>query len=108
VAMTSLWRSGIIQRDAHRSMACRRAVRFAAPLSRPLCRSLTMAATVRAIDEDVGAWPTFIDVSAVMLVLISLTGLLLIYFVHKHRLAGLLALTAGAMLSFGVYWLLVP
>ena len=59
--------------------------------------------------RDSGAgWRIFIDVSAVMLVLISFTGLLLIYFVHKHRLAGLLALTAGAMLSFGVYWLLVP
>jgi uncharacterized protein len=53
-------------------------------------------------------WSVVIDVSAVLLVFIALTGLLLIWFVHKHRFAGLLALAGGAMVTFCVYRLFVP
>jgi hypothetical protein len=59
--------------------------------------------------RDTGpGWSIVIDVSAALLAFIALTGLLLIYFVHRHRVAGLLALAAGATLTIGMYWLLVP
>ena len=59
--------------------------------------------------RDTGrSWKMVIDVSAGLLVFIALSGLLLIYFVHRHRFAGLLALAAGAALSFGVFRLFVP
>src|SRR3569832_2821291 len=41
--------------------------------------------------RDTGAiWKAVIDVSAGLLTFISLTGLVLIYFIHKHRLAGII------------------
>ena len=59
--------------------------------------------------RDTGAgWKVFIDVSAILLVFVSLTGLVLIWFVHKHRLAGLLFLLAGGVLSYVVYAFWVP
>jgi uncharacterized protein len=54
------------------------------------------------------AWKWFIDVSAVLLVFVSLTGLVLIWFVHRHRVAGLMALTAGAVLACLIYAIWVP
>jgi uncharacterized protein len=54
--------------------------------------------------RDTGAvWRAAIDVSAGLLVLISLSGLILIWFVHRHRLAGLLLLVCGAVVSALVY-----
>ena len=59
--------------------------------------------------RDTGAvWRAGIDLSAGLLVLISLTGLVLIYFVHKHRLAGIVLLLAGGALSFLAYFAWVP
>ena len=59
--------------------------------------------------RDTGrSWKLLIDISAGLLTFIALSGLLLIYFVHRHRFAGLLALAAGAALSFGLYRLFVP
>ena len=72
---------------------------------------LGLAAIVNDLHKgrDTGApWRAFIDVSAVMLVLISLTGLVLIYFVHKHRVGGLLVLAAGVVLSVALFWWFVP
>jgi len=58
--------------------------------------------------RDTGAgWKAFIDVSAILLVFVSLTGLVLIWFVHKHRAAGLLLLGAGGVLSYLVFALWV-
>jgi uncharacterized protein len=51
-----------------------------------------------------GVWKDVIDVSAVLLTLISLTGLILIYYIHKHRLAGVILLVAGAALA-GVFFM---
>jgi hypothetical protein len=48
-------------------------------------------------------WRVFIDVSAILLVFVSLTGLVLIWFVHKHRVAGLIVLAAGGVVSYLVY-----
>ena len=59
--------------------------------------------------RDTGAtWTWVIDVSAALLVFIALSGLVLLYFVHKHRVAGALALTAGAVVLYGVYLIFVP
>jgi hypothetical protein len=59
--------------------------------------------------RDTGStWRVAIDVSAGLLVFIALSGLVLLYFVHKHRVAGALALVAGAMIAFGVYRIFVP
>jgi uncharacterized protein len=53
-------------------------------------------------------WNTIIDVSAVLMTLVSLTGLLLIFFLQKKRLSGLLALGAGAALCYLAYLAWVP
>jgi uncharacterized protein len=59
--------------------------------------------------RDAGpGWKIFIDVSASLLVFISLTGLILLWFVHRHRTAGLLALVAGSLLVGLIYATLVP
>ena len=59
--------------------------------------------------RDSGAvWKAVIDVSAGLLTFISLTGLILIYYIHKHRLAGVILLVAGAMLAGMLYMVWVP
>ena len=53
-------------------------------------------------------WKTVIDISAGLLTFISLTGLILIYYIHKHRLAGVILLVAGAALAGVLYMMAVP
>jgi hypothetical protein len=53
-------------------------------------------------------WKAAIDVSAALLVFISATGLILLYFVHKYRLAGVILFGAGALASYFVYVIWVP
>jgi len=53
-------------------------------------------------------WKAVIDISAGLLTFISLTGLILIYYIHKHRLAGVILLVAGATLAGGLYMIWVP
>ena len=55
-----------------------------------------------------GVWKGAIDVSAGLLVFISLTGLILLYFVHKYRLAGIILFGAGALATYIVYVVWVP
>ena len=55
-----------------------------------------------------GVWKAVIDISAALLVFISLTGLILLYFVHKYRLAGMILLGAGALTAYLVYVVWVP
>ena len=55
-----------------------------------------------------GVWKAAIDVSAGLLVFISATGLILLYFVHKYRLAGVILFGAGALVSWFVYIIWVP
>jgi uncharacterized protein len=55
-----------------------------------------------------GVWKAAIDVSAALLVFISATGLILLYFVHKYRLAGVILFGAGALASYFVYVIWVP
>ena len=54
------------------------------------------------------AWKVAIDLSAVLLVLISITGLILLYFVHKYRLAGAILGASGALAGYIVYAVWVP
>jgi hypothetical protein len=59
--------------------------------------------------RDTGdAWKLLIDVSASMLALISLTGLLMLCFMHRHRSAGLVLLGLGAAIVYAGYLAWVP
>jgi hypothetical protein len=59
--------------------------------------------------RDTGpVWSAVIDLAAAILVFISLTGLILLYFVHKYRLAGVILLGAGALASYVTYAIWVP
>jgi hypothetical protein len=54
--------------------------------------------------RDTGhGWSVFIDVSAILLTLISLTGLILLLFLRRRRLAGLLVAAGGLLVAFLMY-----
>lgn len=54
--------------------------------------------------RDTGsAWSVFIDIAALLLVVVSLTGLLLLLFLRKRRLSGLLIALAGLIISWLIY-----
>ena len=55
-----------------------------------------------------GVWSIAIDVCAALLVFVSATGLVLLYFVHKYRLSGVVLLAAGALVSYLTYAIWVP
>lgn len=48
-------------------------------------------------------WSAVIDFSAALMTLVALTGLTLIFFLHKRRFSGLVLLAAGALLCFLFY-----
>jgi hypothetical protein len=59
--------------------------------------------------RDAGhGWSVVIDVSAVVLTLVSLTGLLLLFFVYKRRVSGLILAAAGAVVCWLVWLRYVP
>jgi hypothetical protein len=59
--------------------------------------------------RDTGsAWSKIIDVSAGLMTLISLTGLVLIFFLQKRRMPGLIAVGIGVVLCLIVYFVWVP
>jgi hypothetical protein len=54
--------------------------------------------------RDTGdAWRVFIDISAVLLVLISLTGILLLLYLRRRRLPGLVVAALGTVLGWLIY-----
>jgi uncharacterized protein len=53
------------------------------------------------------AWVTFIDVSAVLMILVSLTGFLMIFFLKKKRFSGLMITAIGAVIIIAIYIFLV-
>lgn len=53
-------------------------------------------------------WSWLIDISAGLLVLVSVTGLVLIWFMHKRRTNGLLLVVAGTVVCFILYKFFVP
>lgn len=59
--------------------------------------------------RDSGAgWSLVIDLSAVLMVLVSLTGMVLILFLRRHLVSGLSIAAAGTVLSLLAYLWLVP
>ncbi|WP_260703790.1 PepSY-associated TM helix domain-containing protein [Edaphobacter flagellatus] len=59
--------------------------------------------------RDAGkVWSGLIDASAILLTLVSLTGLLLLFFVYKRRTSGLILAAVGAVLCYLVYLRFVP
>jgi uncharacterized protein len=59
--------------------------------------------------RDTGAaWSDVIDVAAVLMCLVSMSGLVLIFFLHKRRVSGLMALAIGALLCVIVYRIWAP
>jgi hypothetical protein len=58
--------------------------------------------------RDTGrVWPLVIDASAVLMTLVSATGLVLIFFLQKHKMAGFAAIGIGALICILVYWFLI-
>lgn len=59
--------------------------------------------------RDSGAgWSWIIDISAVFLVLISLSGLILLCFIKKKRVAGLITGIIGLVICYLIYIIFVP
>ena len=59
--------------------------------------------------RDAGkVWAAIIDISAILMVLVSLSGLVLIFFLHKKLRSGLIALAIGTALCYVVYQVWVP
>jgi uncharacterized protein len=54
--------------------------------------------------RDTGAgWSVFIDVSAILLTLVSLSGMLLLLFIKRKRVSGLIVAAFGLLLAYLVY-----
>jgi hypothetical protein len=54
--------------------------------------------------RDTGpAWSLFIDVSAILLALVSLTGMILLLFLKRRRSSGLVIAALGLVLAWLVY-----
>lgn len=59
--------------------------------------------------RDTGkVWSAVIDASALLLVLVSFTGLVLLFFLYKRRTAGLILGAFGAIFCIALYKLFVP
>ena len=59
--------------------------------------------------RDTGkVWSGLIDASAILLTLVSLTGLLLLFFVYKRRTSGLILATAATAVCYLIYVRFVP
>lgn len=59
--------------------------------------------------RDTGkAWAWVIDVSAVLMILLSLTGFTLIFYIKRHRIAGLLVFLLGTIAGIAACFLVVP
>ena len=53
-------------------------------------------------------WAWVIDISAVLMILVSLTGLLMLIFLKKKRVSGVLVIILGGVISYLVYKIWVP
>lgn len=58
--------------------------------------------------RDTGTgWSWLIDISAILMTLVSLTGFVLIFYIRRRRLSGLVMAGVGTVAAFGVYWFCV-
>jgi hypothetical protein len=53
-------------------------------------------------------WAWLIDLSAVLMVLVSLTGLIMLFFLKKKRVFGVLIMVLGGLICYLVYRIFVP
>jgi hypothetical protein len=59
--------------------------------------------------RDTGkAWSLLIDVSAALMALVSLTGLILLFYIKRRRVSGVVIALVGTVVVAAVYWLWVP
>lgn len=59
--------------------------------------------------RDTGkSWSWLIDVSAILMTIVSLSGIVLICFIKKKRLTGLVMVVVGTILCYLIYKFLVP
>jgi uncharacterized protein len=59
--------------------------------------------------RDTGtAWSWLIDASALLMVFVSVSGMVLIFYIKRRRLSGLLAATLGGLACYLIYRFLVP
>ena len=59
--------------------------------------------------RDTGkAWSMMIDLSAALMCLVSISGMVLIFFLQKRLTAGLTTALLGAVACYGFYALLIP
>jgi hypothetical protein len=59
--------------------------------------------------RDTGkSWSLLIDISAVLMTLVSLTGLVLLFYIKRRRRSGLVLALVGTVVVVAVYWLGVP
>jgi hypothetical protein len=54
------------------------------------------------------AWKLLIDISAILMTIVSLSGLVMLFFLKKKRLAGIILILVGTLISLLVYMLWVP
>jgi uncharacterized protein len=54
------------------------------------------------------AWSFVIDISAILMVLVSFTGMIMIFYLKKKRIAGILVAIIGLILFYLIYLSLVP
>ncbi len=53
-------------------------------------------------------WSWVIDISAIFLILVSLSGLILLCFIKKRRISGFISAIVGLVICYLIYWFLVP
>jgi hypothetical protein len=59
--------------------------------------------------RDTGpAWAVVIDLSAALMVVISLTGLVLLFYIKRRRIPGTFIGLGGTVALVAMYWFLVP
>jgi len=59
--------------------------------------------------RDTGkVWSVLIDASAVLMTCVSLTGLVLLFYIKRRRISGLLTALVGTVVVVAVFWLWVP
>ena len=54
------------------------------------------------------AWKWLIDISAILMTIVSLSGLVMLFFLKKKRVAGLLLILVGTVICLLVYMIWVP
>lgn len=58
-------------------------------------------------DSGLG-WSVLIDASAILLIFVSATGILLLLYINRHRFSGFATLAVGAILTLVFYFVFVP